>query len=69
MVHCDLHFVDKEDKFIDINADTEEAKRPIWTAYTRDNFNQESIEDLKQYSFIHISGILFQIGSAKANSP
>ncbi|NEQ09972.1 MAG: hypothetical protein F6K37_29765, partial [Moorea sp. SIO4E2] len=59
LVHCDLHFVDQEGKFIDINADTEEAKRARWTAYTRDNFNQESIDDLRQCSFIHVSGILF----------
>jgi len=59
LVHCDLHFVDKDGKFIDMDADTEEAKRARWTAYTRDNFNQESIDDLKQCSFIHISGILF----------
>lgn len=57
-MYCDLHFVDKEDKFIDMNADTEEAKGAIWTAYTRDNFNQESIDDLKQCSFMHISGIV-----------
>ena len=59
LVHCDLHFVDKEGKFIDMNPDTEEAKRARWTAYTRDNFNQESIDDLRQCSFIHVSGILF----------
>ncbi|NEQ67493.1 MAG: FkbM family methyltransferase [Symploca sp. SIO2D2] len=60
LVHCDLHFVDQEGKFIDMGADTEEAKLARWTAYTRDNFNQESIEDLRQCSFIHVSGILFQ---------
>ncbi len=59
LVHCDLHFVNKEGKFIDMNADTSEANRARWTAYTRDNFNQESIDELKQCSFIHVSGIMF----------
>lgn len=56
LVHCDLHVIDENSRFIDMGGNTAEARTARWLRDVRRRFDQESADALKQGSFVQITG-------------
>lgn len=58
LVHCDLHFIDENSRFIDMGGGTTEARSARWLRDVRRRYDQEDAGALTQCSFVQLTGTM-----------